>query len=125
MTLTGNVLTEFRRPTIRVFGAVSVHVDGEPISIGGPKQRKLLALLAIRAGSVVDIDWLAEHLWDEDERPEATTPAIRTYMSRLRSALPEAAQSWVETEPNGYRLIAPSEAIESERFTELLSLIHI
>ena len=66
--MTGNVKTELRRPTIRVFGAVSVRVDGEPISIGGPRQRMLLALLAIRAGKVVDIDWLAEHLWDEDER---------------------------------------------------------
>ena len=117
--MTGSISTELERPTIRVFGAVSLQINGEPVSIGGPRQRKLLALLAIRAGSVVDIDWLAEHLWTQDERPEATTPPLRTYMSRLRSALPEAAQSWFVTEPNGYRLAAPPGAVESDRFSRL------
>ncbi len=90
-----------RFPIIRVFGGISVDdVDG-PVSIGGPRQRRLLALLAIRAGSVVSIDWLAEYLWNDDERPAATAPALRTYLSRLRQALPGAAQEWIDTEPVG------------------------
>ena len=105
--------------TIRVFGGVGVDVDGEPTSIGGPRQRRLLALLAIRAGSVVDIDWLVENLWADDDRPEVATRALRTYVSRLRQSLPEAAQGWVETESAGYRLSTPPGAIESERFRQL------
>lgn len=99
-------------PTIRVFGGMGL-VDGdEPISIGGPRQRKLLALLAIRAGTVVDIDWLAEHLWADEDRPTPHAPALRTYVSRLRSSFPESAQSWIETVPSGYLLAAPEEAVE-------------
>ncbi|MFW2335710.1 protein kinase domain-containing protein, partial [Ilumatobacter sp.] len=108
-----------RFPIIRVFGGVSVDdVDG-PVSIGGPRQRRLLALLAIRAGSVVSIDWLAEYLWNDDERPAATARALRTYLSRLRQALPAAAQEWIETEPAGYRLTAPDDALEHRRFAAL------
>ena len=32
-----------------------------------------------------------------------TAPAIRTYLSRLRQALPEDAQQWIETEYNNQR----------------------
>ncbi|MFV2064162.1 MAG: protein kinase, partial [Chloroflexota bacterium] len=106
-------------PFIRVFGGVGVDdVDG-PVSIGGPRQRRLLALLALRSGTVVDIDWLAEYLWDDDDRPEVTAPPLRTYLSRLRSAFPEAVRDWIETEPAGYRLAAPAEAVEHRRFAML------
>lgn len=104
---------------IRVFGSVGVDGDEGPISIGGPKQRLLLALLAARSGSIVTIDWLAEYLWLDDERPEATAPAIRTYLSRLRQALPAATQDWIKTVPSGYRLDAPAEAVEHLRFRAL------
>lgn len=106
-------------PMIRVFGGVGVDDATGPVSIGGPKQRRLLALLAMRSGSVVSVDWLAEYLWDDDERPEATAPAIRTYLSRLRQALPEAAREWIETEPSGYRLAAPADAVEHLHFAML------
>ena len=106
-------------PFIRVFGGMGVDdVDG-PVSIGGPKQRRLLALLAIRPESMVSNDWLAEYLWDDDERPEPTAPALRTFVSRLRRAFPEAAQDWVLTESGGYRFSAPVEAVEHRRFAML------
>ena len=106
-------------PVVRVFGGIGVIDAGAPVSIGGPRQRRLLALLAIRPGAVVSIDWLAEHLWDDADRPEATAPALRTYVSRLRSSLPESLRDWIETEPSGYRLAAPAEAIEHIRFADL------
>ncbi len=103
---------------VRVFGGIGVHSGDEPVSIGGPRQRRLLALLAIRAGSVVSNDWLAEYLWDDVDRPEVTDRALRTYVSRLRTALPETAREWIETEASGYRLAAP-EAVEHHRFASL------
>ena len=106
-------------PSIRVFGGVGVDDVEGPVSIGGPRQRRLLALLALRAGTVVDIDWLAEYLWDDDDRPEATAPALRTYVSRLRSAFPTLAREWIVTEPEGYRLAAPPDAVEHLRFSRL------
>ena len=97
---------------VRVFGGMGLHDKGMPVSIGGLRQRRLLALLAIRSGAVVSIDWLAEHLWDDQERPEDTARAIRTYVSRLRTSFPAEARTWIETEPGGYRLGAPPEAVE-------------
>ncbi len=103
-------------PCIRIFGGVGVEAVDGPLSIGGPRQRRLLALLALRVGTVVDIDWLAEYLWDDEDRPEATAPSLRTYVSRLRSAFPTSAREWIVTEPEGYRLAAPPEAVEHLRF---------
>ena len=105
-------------PYVRVFGGVAVEQQG-PVSIGGPRQRRLLALLAIRVDTVVSIDWLAEYLWVDDDRPEEPARAIRTYVSRLRSALPQPAHDWIETVPIGYRFRPPADAVEHRRFTLL------
>lgn len=106
-------------PVIRVFGSTSVDGLNGPANIGGPRQRRLLALLAIRSDSVADIDWLAEYLWDDGERPQDRAPPLRTYVSRLRAAFPEDARDWIVTEPGGYRLAAPPETLEHRRFTML------
>lgn len=107
---------EVKQASIRVFGGMGVRVSGEPVSIGGARQLRLLALLAVRAGSTVSVDWLAEHLWSDEERPVAPAPAIRTYLSRLRSRLPDTVSGWIETEANGYRFTAPPAEIEHLRF---------
>jgi DNA-binding SARP family transcriptional activator len=83
-------------PIIRVFGGAGVEVDGETVDIGGPRQRRLLALLTTRAGEVVSNDWLSEYVWDDRDRPEATVPALRTYVSRLRSSFPETIRNSLE-----------------------------
>ncbi len=103
---------------VRVFGGVGLFTD-EPVSVGGPRQRRLLALLAIRVGSVATIDWLHENLWTDEDRPEAGAPALRTYVSRLRQSFPDGAKEWIETEASGYRLAAPSNAVEHQHFSEL------
>ena len=76
---------EVSPPYVRVFGGAGVDSEGEPVNIGGMRQRRLLALLAIRSGSVLSVDWLAEQLWTDHDRPEATVPAIRTSPLRRRS----------------------------------------
>ncbi|MGI9605585.1 MAG: AfsR/SARP family transcriptional regulator, partial [Acidimicrobiales bacterium] len=101
-------------PTIRVFGGMAVEVGGEPVSIGGARQRRLLALLVIRSGAVASLDWLAEHLWEDNERPDDMVSPLRTYVSRLRRSLPEHARAWLETEAAGYRLVAPEGAVDYE-----------
>ena len=104
---------------VRVFGQMGVDFQGSPISIGGPRQHRLLALLTIRAGSIVGNDWLEENLWGDDERPARTVIALRTGVSRLRTALPEVAQDWIETAPGGYRFTPPADVIEHQRFAQL------
>ena len=108
-------------PSVRVFGGVGVDDAGGPVGIGGARQQRLLALLVIRHDQVVTIDWLSEYLWDDEERPDAHATRLRTYLSRLRQSLPDEAQGWIETEPGGYRFVAPPELIEHVRFARLRS----
>ena len=106
---------------LQVFGGMGLQGAAGPISVGGGRQRRLLALLAIRTNTVVDIDWLVEYLWTDADRPDAPAPALRTYVSRLRQAFPEEIRGWLETEPSGYRLSAPEGAVEHTRFRLLRS----
>ena len=99
-------------PTIRVFGGIEVVHAGNPVNIGGARQRRLLALLVARSNTVVSLDWLAEHLWSDNDRPEDFVPPLRTYVSRLRSSLPEEPRSWLDTAPGGYRFVVPEGAID-------------
>jgi DNA-binding winged helix-turn-helix (wHTH) protein len=105
--------------SVRVFGDAGVDDGNGPISIGGPKQRRLLALLVVQPGSTVHVDRLSECLWDDASRPDATVPALRTYVSRLRSALPNDIQEWIETGQGGDRFAGPPEAVEHQRFSML------
>lgn len=88
-----------------------VHGD-EQVNIGGARQRRLLALLVARSNTVASLDWLAEHLWADSERPGDYVAALRTYVSRLRSSLPEEIRAWLGTTPSGYRLAAPTGSVD-------------
>lgn len=107
------------KTTIRVFGGIGIKNGGDLVSIGGPMQQRLLALLVVRGDSATSNDWLAEHLWNDEDRPPDPAPTIRTYMSRLRHALPEPAKDWIETGSFGYRFTAPNETVETRRFADL------
>jgi DNA-binding SARP family transcriptional activator len=104
---------------VRVFGGAAVLDAGEPVSIGGPRQRRLLALFVTRPDTVVSIDWLAEYVWDDHDRPEQAESALRTIVSRLRRSFPPPADQWIQTEASGYRFTAPAEAVDVRKF-ELL-----
>ena len=51
---------------LRVLGPLQVRVGDRVWSPGGPKERRLLAILALHLGEVVSVDALAEALWEGD-----------------------------------------------------------
>ena len=69
-----------------VLGQLMVEGPGGPISLGGPKQRAVLAVLLLSNGLVVEADRLAYHLWG-DEIPPSAAGTIQAYVSKLRRAL--------------------------------------
>jgi len=92
---------------------------GEPVAIGGRQLRVLLILLALNAGRVVPAGVLAAGLWP-DEQPADPGNALQTLVSRLRAALREAGWSGViESQPAGYRLAVPADAVDALRFQAL------
>jgi predicted ATPase/DNA-binding SARP family transcriptional activator len=99
---------------IRVLGPVEALVGGERRSIGGRRQRALLALLAVRGGPV-GAERLAEDLW-EGAPPAGAGTTLRSYVSRLRTALGAEA---VAGERGSYALAAAGS--DAARFESLLA----
>ena len=85
-----------------------------------PKQRVILAALALRAGQVASYDELAEIVWD-GVPPSGARVAIRNYVKRLRQILgPDAGRRIVTRDP-GYALEAGPDEVDALRFTALCS----
>ena len=76
-----------RLTAVLILGPIEARVNGELADLGGPKQRRLLAALAVDPGAVVSADRLARRVWTDGEQPEDPRRTLRTYLTRLRRAL--------------------------------------
>src|SRR5215218_9867451 len=94
---------------------MSVTVEGEPVELGGPKRRALLAALLLEANHVVSRDRLVDALWGE-EPPDTARNTIQVYVSQLRKLLPDGM---LETAPPGYRLAVDPETVDLFEFDRL------
>jgi WD40 repeat protein/DNA-binding SARP family transcriptional activator len=101
---------------IAVLGSLSVEGDA---AVLGPRDRVVLAALALHPGETVSAERLADALWGE--RPPATWPkVIHGCVARLRKVLGAAA---IETVRQGYRLVLSVEGVEevdAQRFERLV-----
>ncbi|HUR16102.1 MAG TPA: winged helix-turn-helix domain-containing protein, partial [Candidatus Limnocylindrales bacterium] len=89
--LSGSVATgPSHRVEFRVLGPVEALKNGQPVALGGPRQRTLLALLLLRPGRTVPVDELLDAIW-AGEPPAGAPTTIRSYVSRLRAALGDGA----------------------------------
>jgi predicted ATPase/DNA-binding SARP family transcriptional activator len=75
--------------------------DGQPLKVGGPKQRAVLAMLALYDGRVVPADALVDGIWGEDP-PATVRTTIQVYVHGLRKALGDPAL--IQTHAPGYLL---------------------
>ena len=103
---------------VRLLGHLEVEVSGERVRFEGVKQRRLFAILALRAPEAVSADELVEALWG-DEPPAGTAQALQKQISRLRRRLGDGG-SLVRHRPPGYALDIDPRVIDSRRFEELL-----
>src|SRR5919198_3939452 len=102
----------------RILGPIEVRADGEPITLGGPKQRALLAILLLSANRVVSRDRLVEELWADDP-PAAARHAVEVNVSRLRKALGANGAVLVTRAPGYVLRVAPGE-LDLSRFERLV-----
>src|SRR5437763_1962735 len=99
----------------RILGPLEVATPNGLVSLGGPKQRALLAILLANANEVVSSDRLIDRLWGE--RPPDTAPkALQVHVSQLRKAL---GSSFVQTRPPGYVLELGTADLDLHRFRRL------
>ena len=85
-----------------LLGPVELRVGGQPVALGAPQQRAVLAMLALEAGRVVSADRLAEGLWGED-LPASRAKMVQQFVSHLRRALAGSGAEIV-TRGRGYAL---------------------
>ena len=107
---------------IRFLGPFDVLGAEQPISVGGGRQRALLAILALHAGEVVPVGRLIDELWPADP-PDSSLNTLQAYVSRLRKALRPANGEGeaILFEHGGYRLDVSHDAIDSHRFVALVA----
>jgi YVTN family beta-propeller protein len=102
-----------------VLGPLEVRHEAGVVSLGGVKQRALLAVLLLRANEVVARETLIDELWGE-EVPERALQQLNVRLSRLRKSLENGGQSPLVTTPGGYLLrIAPGE-LDLQTFQQLV-----
>jgi DNA-binding SARP family transcriptional activator/basic membrane lipoprotein Med (substrate-binding protein (PBP1-ABC) superfamily) len=69
-----------------ILGALEVRVGGETISIGGGKQRAVLAVLLLGANEVIAVERLVDEVWG-DQAPPSASHSLEAYISRIRQLL--------------------------------------
>ncbi|MGW2719612.1 BTAD domain-containing putative transcriptional regulator [Streptomyces sp. NPDC001492] len=110
---------------IRVLGSLGAEAGGQPVELGAPRQRAVLALLVAAGGRVVPVDRMIDELW-RGVPPARATVSLHTYVSHLRrllepERLPRAPASVLVTSPPGYALRLPAEAVDAWWFETLVS----
>ena len=100
----------------RILGPVEVIDRDKTLTLGGQKQRAVLAALLIDAGRVVSTDYLVDALWGEHP-PKTAATSLQNFVSQLRKALgPET----LVTKAPGYQLRLEPGQLDLDRFTQLV-----
>jgi YVTN family beta-propeller protein len=93
---------------------VELRLDDQVVALGAPKQRALLALLALHANEHVSADRLSEGLWGE-QQPATAPKMVQLYVSRLRKEL-DSSDAEIVTRGRGYELRIAPEAVDALEF---------
>ncbi len=104
----------------RILGPFEVLDEGRPLSLGGTRQRALLALLLLHPNEVLSTDRLLDELWGEHP-PESGPKAVQVAVSQLRKALQApGADGVLITRAPGYLLRVRDGELDRERFEGLV-----
>jgi DNA-binding SARP family transcriptional activator len=97
---------------VALLGPLVLTVGGSVVPLGSPKARAVLAILALRTGTAVSAGDLGWAIWGDAE-PRTSDKVLQGHVSALRKVLPDGV---IETTPQGYRLSAPKEVVDTFRF---------
>jgi DNA-binding SARP family transcriptional activator len=105
----------------RILGPLEVVDGGRTLTLGGPRQRALLALLLTRANHVVSSDSLIDALWGSDA-PRTALNALQYHVSKLRKSLTPSEA--IVTEGPGYVMRVTPDELDLLRFERLREAAH-
>lgn len=109
---------------VSALGAVRAWVGGEPVDLGGPRQRAVLGMLVAAGGRVVSTDRFVEDLWSGEPPPKALG-ALQAYVSHLRRLLepdraPRRPATRIVSTAPGYALALPEQDVDTWAFAALV-----
>ncbi len=104
----------------RILGHLEVWDGARQVTVGGPQQATLLALLLLDANRVVSTDRLVDDLWD-GAPPDNARRLLHGCVVRLRRVLPgaDSAGQRLATVAAGYRLAVQPGELDLDVFEEL------
>jgi DNA-binding SARP family transcriptional activator len=95
-----------------ILGPLEARAGGEPVPLGGARQRAVLAVLLTHAGELVSADRLIDELWG-DNPPGTAANVLQGYVSHLRKALGREA---IATRDPGYVVELEHGQLDLHRF---------
>jgi DNA-binding SARP family transcriptional activator len=107
-----------------VLGPLRTEVAGEPVDLGSPRQRAVLARLVSAGGHVVPTDRFVDDLWRSEPPPKALA-ALQVYVSNLRRILepdrrPRTPSTVLVSVAPGYALRLAAADVDAWRFESLV-----
>ncbi|MCO1657840.1 ATP-binding protein [Pseudonocardia humida] len=102
-----------RVPRVAVLGPVELRGPDGRVPVRSARQRRLLAALALHADRAVDVEVLAELVWDVAP-PVDPSGALQTNVARLRRLLPAGVA--IETGARSYRLRVGADDLDAVEF---------
>lgn len=105
----------------QLLGPVEARHDGELVDLGPPRQRCVLAALAVDVGRPVLLPTLVDRVWDEDP-PQRARETVYVYIGRLRRILTDAVggSALLERRSKGYVLDAEPGQVDLHRYRRAL-----
>lgn len=107
-----------------ILGRTALLIDGGPDDTWGePRERAVLATLAVHAGQVVSVGELLCWVWPEDQVvPANPGPTFNTYVTRIRRALERLPKSpKLRAVQGGYRLEVDRASIDLRLFRDFIT----
>jgi DNA-binding SARP family transcriptional activator/tetratricopeptide (TPR) repeat protein len=103
----------------RILGPLEVRANGQPIPLGGLRQRRILAALLLNPGRVVPVADLVETTWDSDP-PVTAHRQVQNRVAVLRGRLARYG-GLIYTAESGYRLHLGTGTLDAAEFDELVA----
>src|SRR5262249_19194044 len=112
------------RLRLRILGPMTAWRDGVPVGLGEPRQRAVLGLLALNAGTSVHRDTLVDAIWGQ-EPPAAAINLVQAHVGGLRRVLdpnrsPRDSRGVLVSTGTSYRLQMNANQLDWLAFRELV-----